>query len=225
MYLIRSLQLKVKKLEEEKDGDDVDKKPDLEDDETKPVRLNRETTESDRENRSMNESNSTASVDKTADHDRLTGDKTDKAYDNSRNPDPDPVYKAAVAKDEEEEGTVSRRSGMSNSGELGESGTSTGHGKRKGSKYRSGEDSSNRGGSGGDIKSAGNKSQPLIEIIKLIRSHPRGSVFESRLRSQVSKLPYFPRFFSFFCSTYFPLFSYVILSNFLHVLKLNKNIF
>lgn len=178
MCLIRSLQLKVKKLEEEKDGDDRDNKPDLGNDDTKPTKLNRETTESDRDdNRSMNESNSTASVDKIADHDRLDGDKMALAY-----PDPDPVYKAAVP--EEEEKTVSKRSEMSNSGELDESGTSTVPGKRKGQKYRS-------GGGGGDIKSAGDKSQPLIDIIKLIRSHPRGSVFESRLRSQVSKFPYF----------------------------------
>ncbi|CAN6898977.1 unnamed protein product [Brassica oleracea] len=164
---ILSLQLKVKKLEEENDGDD---KPDLEavrslNNETEPVRLNRGTTESD--HRSMNESNSTASVDKIADHERL---------DNSRNPDP--AHKAA---EEEGEATVSRRSGMSHSGELGESGTSTGTRKRtrRGQKYMSGEDRSIRGGSGGNIKTAGNKSQPLVEIIKLIRSHPRGSVFES----------------------------------------------
>ncbi|XP_010413602.1 PREDICTED: transcriptional regulator ATRX [Camelina sativa] len=176
---ILSLQLKVKKLEEEeeKDGDDGDNKPDLGNDETKPAKLNRETTESDRDdNRSMNESNSTASVDKVADHD---GDKMVEAYS-----DPDPVNKAAAPKEEEkeeEEKTVSKRSEMSNSGELDESGTSTGHGNRKGQKkYRS-------GGGGGEIKSAGYKSQPLIDIIKLIRSHPRGSVFESRLRSQETK--------------------------------------
>ncbi|KFK42882.1 hypothetical protein AALP_AA1G050900 [Arabis alpina] len=153
----------IKKLEEEKNEDDDDgddKKPDLEvHDETKPVRLNRETTDSNRENRSMNESNSTGS-----DHDKTVTD-------------PDPVN------------TVSRRSEMSNSGELGESGTSIGYGKRKRTKYRSGEDSGDHGGSGGDVnvKSAGDKSQPLIDIIKLIRSHPRGSVFESRLRSQENK--------------------------------------
>jgi hypothetical protein len=176
---ILSLQLKVKKLEEEKDGDDGDNKPDLKNDETKPVRVNRETTESDRDdNRSMNESNSTASVDKIADHDRLDGDKMVKANENSRNPDPDPVNKAETP--EEEERTVSKRSEMSNSGELDESGTSNCLGKRKGQKYRS-------GGGGGGVKSAGDKSQPLIDIIKLIRSHPRGSVFESRLRSQDTK--------------------------------------
>ncbi|CAH2063445.1 unnamed protein product [Thlaspi arvense] len=185
---ILSLQLKVKKLEEEKDGNDKDNKPDLEDDsaavrsrsnETEPTRLNRETTESD--NRSMNESNSTASVDKIADHERLCGGRKVQANENSKNPEPDPVSKAEAV--EGEEVTVSRRSEMSHSGELGESGTSTGHGMRKGRKNRTGEDSS----TGGDMKSAGNKSQPLIKIIKLIRSHPRGSVFESRLRSQETK--------------------------------------
>ncbi|CAA7021607.1 unnamed protein product [Microthlaspi erraticum] len=188
---ILSLQLKVKKLKEEEDGGDGDGKPDLEDDskgvrsrndETKPAKLNRETTESGRDDRSMNESNSTASVD----HERLGGNKKVQAGENSIIPHPDPVKKAAAA-EEEEEGTVSRRSGMSQSGELGESGTSTGHGRRRVQKYKSGGDSSIRGGSGGVIKSAGGKLQPLIEIIKLIRSHPRGSVFESRLRSQETK--------------------------------------
>ncbi|KAJ4905004.1 DNA-binding bromodomain-containing protein [Raphanus sativus] len=151
---ILSLQLKVKKLEEEeKDGDG---KPDLEDD-SKTVRSLP----------SMNESNSTAS----ADHERLVGDKT---VENSSNPHPD--HTAAAAVEEEEEGTVSRRSGMSHSGELGESGTSTVNRKRKGNIY---------GGSGGNIKPDGNQSQPLMmEIVKLIRSHPRGSVFETLLKSQ-----------------------------------------
>ncbi|KAH0928261.1 hypothetical protein HID58_013988 [Brassica napus] len=160
---ILSLQLKVKKLEEEeKDGDDVRSI----NDETEPTRLNRET----------NESNSTPPVDKIADHERLSGDS-------SINPDPD----QKTATEEEEEGTVSRRSGMSHSGELGESGTYTGHRKRKGHEYMSGEDNSIRGESGGNIKPDGSQSQPLIEIIKMIRSHPRGSVFEYRLRSQETK--------------------------------------
>ncbi|KAF8053814.1 hypothetical protein N665_1372s0002 [Sinapis alba] len=146
---ILSLQLKVKKLEEEKDD-----KPDLEDD-SKTVRSLP----------SMNESNSTAS----GDHERLSGDKTVHTNENSRIPDPD--HKAAAAVVEEEEGTVSRRSGMSHSGELGESRTSTVNRKRKGD----------------NIKPDGNQSQPLIEIVKLIRSHPRGSVFESRLKSQETK--------------------------------------
>ena len=77
---IRSLQLKVKKLEEEeKDGDDVRSI----NDETEPTRLNRET----------NESNSTPPVDKIADHERLSGDS-------SINPDPD----QKTATEEEEEG-------------------------------------------------------------------------------------------------------------------------
>ncbi|KAJ0254854.1 hypothetical protein HA466_0096980 [Hirschfeldia incana] len=160
---ILSLQLKVKKLEEEKDGDD---KPDLEDD-SKTVRSLP----------SMNESNSTASVDEFADHERLGGDKTVHTNENSGNQDPDHKV-AAAAVEEREEGTVSRRSGMSHSGELGESGTSTVHRKRKGNIY---------GGSGDNIKPDGNQSQPLIEIIKLIRSHPRGSLFESPPRSQETK--------------------------------------
>ncbi|CAH8390708.1 unnamed protein product [Eruca vesicaria subsp. sativa] len=147
----------ILKLEEENDGDD---KPDLEDD-SKIVRSLP----------SMNESNSTASVDEIADHERLGGDQTVHANDNSGNLDPDRKATAAV------EETVSRRSGMSHSSELGESGTSTGHRKRKANIY----------GGSGDNKPGGIKSQPLIEIIKLIRSHPRGSVFEYPQKSQETK--------------------------------------
>ncbi|KAH0884514.1 hypothetical protein HID58_060610 [Brassica napus] len=159
-----SLQLKVKKLEEENDGHDGDDRPDLVEDGSKAVRSINDETEPTRLNRET--SNSTASVGKIADHERLSGD-------NSKNPDPD-----HMAATEEEEGTISRRSGMSQSVELGESGTSTVNRKRKGHEYMSGED---------NIKPDGNQSQPLIEIIKLIRSHPRGSVFASRLRSQETK--------------------------------------
>ncbi|KAL0668473.1 hypothetical protein Bca4012_031177 [Brassica carinata] len=158
------LQLKVKKLEEENDGHDGDDRPDLVEDGSKAVRSINDETEPTRLNRET--SNSTASVGKIADHERLSGD-------NSKNPDPD-----HMAATEEEEGTISRRSGMSQSVELGESGTSTVNRKRKGHEYMSGED---------NIKPDGNQSQPLIEIIKLIRSHPRGSVFASRLRSQETK--------------------------------------
>ncbi|KAF3558953.1 hypothetical protein F2Q69_00014579 [Brassica cretica] len=161
---LRSLQLKVKKLEEENDGHDGDDRPDLVEDGSKAVRSINDETEPTRLNRET--SNSTASVGKIADHERLSGD-------NSKNPDPD-----HMAATEEEEGTISRRSGMSQSVELGESGTSTVNRKRKGHEYMSGED---------NIKPDGNQSQPLIEIIKLIRSHPRGSVFASRLRSQETK--------------------------------------
>ncbi|XP_013637176.1 PREDICTED: uncharacterized protein LOC106342710 isoform X2 [Brassica oleracea var. oleracea] len=163
-YCTEWLQLKVKKLEEENDGHDGDDRPDLVEDGSKAVRSINDETEPTRLNRET--SNSTASVGKIADHERLSGD-------NSKNPDPD-----HMAATEEEEGTISRRSGMSQSVELGESGTSTVNRKRKGHEYMSGED---------NIKPDGNQSQPLIEIIKLIRSHPRGSVFASRLRSQETK--------------------------------------
>lgn len=188
LFLIRWLQLKVKKLEEENDGHDGDDRPDLVEDGSKAVRSINDETEPTRLNRET--SNSTASVGKIADHERLSGD-------NSKNPDPD-----HMAATEEEEGTISRRSGMSQSVELGESGTSTVNRKRKGHEYMSGED---------NIKPDGNQSQPLIEIIKLIRSHPRGSVFASRLRSQVSTYLIFLDFLNYV--EIFTLFSYVTLSN------------
>ncbi|KFK37248.1 hypothetical protein AALP_AA4G233200 [Arabis alpina] len=155
---ILSLQMKVKKLEEEKEGDE---KPDLEDNRKleRSESDHREKTvsataeeESDRENRSMNESNSTASGGKTA------GNEPSRDESGGNNPDPDPV---------------SRGSEASESDELGESGTSW--------------KKNNHGGSGEEIRSAMSKSQPLISLLDLIRSHPRGSLFERRLRSQETK--------------------------------------
>lgn len=183
--------MKVKRLEEEREGDE---KPDLED-ERRVERSESEhrekavstAEESDRENRSMNESNSTASGGKTAgEDDRVGGNEPsrDESGDNN-NPDPDPVYKA-----EDEEGSASRGSEPSQSDELGESGTSGRKWKRKRRKHSE----INHGGSGEEIRSAASKSQPLIGLLDLIRSHPRGSLFERRLRSQVSKYLIFPYF-------------------------------
>ncbi|CAN7007699.1 unnamed protein product [Brassica oleracea var. botrytis] len=154
---ILSLQLKVKKLEEERDGGE---KLDLVEEEEERKRERSENDggekaeESERENRSMNESNSTGSGEKTVGEEepgRTRGDDLD----------PDPVNTA-------EEG-----SGASDSGELGESGTSGRKWKRK-----------RRKDSDGEIRSAESESQPLIRLLDLIRSHPRGSLFERRVRSQ-----------------------------------------
>ncbi|CAA7050590.1 unnamed protein product [Microthlaspi erraticum] len=191
---ILSLQLKVKKLEEEREGH---LKPDL-DDERKGERSGNDglesehrekvvstAEESDRENRSMNESNSTTSGGKTAGEDeRVVVDEPSQARDDSgdNNPNPDPVYKAEAM----EEGSVSRGSEVSHSDELGESGTSERKWKQKRRK-RSGGSKNNYGEGDGEIRSAVSKSQPLIGLIDLIRSHPRGSLFERRLRSQDAK--------------------------------------
>ncbi|CAL9236896.1 unnamed protein product [Arabidopsis halleri] len=183
---ILSLQLKVKKLEEEREVGE--EKPDLED-ERKEERSEDEGSESehrgkavvsaaeesDRENRSMNESNSTETA---GEDERVGGDEPNQTRDDdsgndNNNRDPDPVYKDAAAA---EEGSVSRGSEASHSDELDESGTET-KWKRKRRK---------QGGSG-DIRSAESKSQPLIGLLDLIRSHPRGSLFERRLRSQEAK--------------------------------------
>ncbi|ESQ39071.1 hypothetical protein EUTSA_v100017791mg, partial [Eutrema salsugineum] len=184
---ILSLQLKVKKLEEEREGDH---KPDLEN-ESKRERSGNDGSESehrekavstaeesDRENRSMNESNSTASGGKIAGEDeRVGGDEPSPTRDGSgdNNPDPDPVYKVEAA----EEGSEA-----SHSGELGETGTSGR--KRKRRKLSAGSKSNHEGGAG-EIRSAASKSQPLTGLLDLIRSHPRGSLFERRLRSQETK--------------------------------------
>ncbi|KAF8101298.1 hypothetical protein N665_0208s0080 [Sinapis alba] len=158
---ILSLQLKVKKLEEEER--DCGEKLDLEEEERKGERSENDgggdkavstAEESDRENRSMNESNSTGSGEKTVGEDEPGQTRGD-------NLDPDPVNTA-------EEG-----SGASQSDELGESGTSGRKWQRK-----------RRKDSDGEIRSAASKSQPLIRLLDLIRSHPRGSLFERRVRSQ-----------------------------------------
>ncbi|KAJ0258532.1 hypothetical protein HA466_0073040 [Hirschfeldia incana] len=151
---VRSLQLKVKKLEEEeRDGGG---KLDLGEEERKGERSENDKAaeESERENRSMNESNSTGSGEKIA-----GGDERGKARGDDL--DPDPVN------------TAGEGSGASDSGELGESGTSGRKWKRK-----RGKDSD------GEIRSAASESQPLIRLLDLIRSHPRGSLFERRVRSQ-----------------------------------------
>lgn len=151
--------MKVKKLEEERDGGE---KLDLvEEGERKGERSENDggekAEESERENRSMNESNSTGSGEKTVGEDEPGQTRGDDV-------DPDPVNAA-------EEG-----SGASDSGELGESGTSGRKWKRK-----------RRKDSDGEIRSAASESQPLIRLLDLIRSHPRGSLFERRVRSQVCK--------------------------------------
>ncbi|KAJ4892303.1 DNA-binding bromodomain-containing protein [Raphanus sativus] len=157
---ILSLQLKVKRLEEERDGSE---KLDLEEEERKGERSENDggekavstAEESDRENRSMNESNSTGAGEKTV------GGGDEPSRTRGDDLDPDPVNTA-------EEGSEA-----SQSGELGESGTSGRKWKRK--RRKDGD---------GEIRSAASKSQPLIRLLDLIRSHPRGSLFERRVRSQ-----------------------------------------
>lgn len=146
---ILSLQMKVKKLEEEeRDGGEKldlgeERKGERSEENDKAVST---AEESERENRSMNESNSTATGEKTVEPSKI---------------DPDPVN------------TAGEGSEASESGELGESGTSGRKWKRK-----RGMDSD------GEIGSAASESQPLIRLLDLIRSHPRGSLFERRVRSQ-----------------------------------------
>ncbi|XP_010506369.1 PREDICTED: uncharacterized protein DDB_G0283697 [Camelina sativa] len=170
---ILSLQLKVKNLEEERE----EEKPDLEE-EMKTERsenVGSETEhrekaeESDRDNGSMNESNSTETV---GEDERVGGDEPSQTRDGDNN-NPDPVSKDTA----EEERSVSRGSEASHSDELGESGTSEGKWKRKRRKH----------GGSDEIRSGESKSQPLIGLLDLIRSHPRGSLFERRLRSQEAK--------------------------------------
>lgn len=179
---LRSLQLKVKKLEEERE-----EKPDLEDE--RKERSENEGSESEHRekavlaaeesDRSMNESNSTATVGE--EDERVGGDEPSQTRDDdsgdNNNPDPGPVDKDTA----EEEGSEASHSD--------ESGTSERKWNRKRRKH----------GGAGEIRSGESKSEPLIGLLDLIRSHPRGSLFERRLRSQVCNyLNFFLIFFDFF---------------------------
>ncbi|CAN8318428.1 unnamed protein product [Cochlearia groenlandica] len=162
---ILSLQMKVKKLVEERGGDH---KPDLVEDRSEHRKevVSTAEEESDRENRSMNESNSTDSGDKTNGKDEPSQTRDDSCDDN--NPDLDPVYTT-------EEGSEASQSGKTE--------TSGSKWKRKRREYTDGDKDNNDG----EIGSEASESQPLIGLLDLIRSHPRGSLFERRLQSQETK--------------------------------------
>ncbi|KAL3348560.1 hypothetical protein AABB24_021965 [Solanum stoloniferum] len=217
---IQSLELKVKKLEEEREqslkeqslGDG--QKPDLEDvkeersqndkncgadvkpeDSTgKPV----SSEESDRENRSFNESNSTEN--------RETGVKNepepveigeDKPVQEAKPVSEEDSYNDSSS-DRQEEKKARRDSGdlrdtvsgskeeTKENSDVQSTATLTKRKRQRGGDGgRSGGDAAEMGSPAVGIKGEGAaKSEPLIEFLDIIRSHKRGSVFKRRLDSQ-----------------------------------------
>ncbi|KAI9402175.1 hypothetical protein POPTR_001G229300v4 [Populus trichocarpa] len=183
---ILTLQLKVKKLEEEREisvqeGDGNTEKPDLkadrlinEDEPGKPGSVSGE--ESDPEDRSVNESNSTASgggedaVAKLEEVEPVQGGSGE----------PDPVVSGSNRKALDEGGG----GGGEESCEFGDSVTqlsceslNSGR-KRKGSERK--EEVSVTGGE----ETVAVKSEPVVGFLEMIRAHRNGSLFESLLESQ-----------------------------------------
>ncbi|CAK7331777.1 unnamed protein product [Dovyalis caffra] len=190
---ILTLQLKVKKLEEERErsvqgGDSNTEKPDLKQEKSenkkqhesgKPVTVSGE--ESDRENRSVNESNSTGSGGKGGGEDAVG--ELEKV---------DPVMSGSNRKVLEEEerggGSGGGGGGEEESCELGDSGTQwsseslSSARKRK----RKGRERKEVSGTGGDetVVFGSEKSEPLVGYFEMIRAHTNGPLFESLLESQ-----------------------------------------
>ncbi|KAI9402177.1 hypothetical protein POPTR_001G229300v4 [Populus trichocarpa] len=186
VFVDSTLQLKVKKLEEEREisvqeGDGNTEKPDLkadrlinEDEPGKPGSVSGE--ESDPEDRSVNESNSTASgggedaVAKLEEVEPVQGGSGE----------PDPVVSGSNRKALDEGGG----GGGEESCEFGDSVTqlsceslNSGR-KRKGSERK--EEVSVTGGE----ETVAVKSEPVVGFLEMIRAHRNGSLFESLLESQ-----------------------------------------
>lgn len=139
--------------------------------------------ESDRENRSVNESNSTGSEEKTAEKD---GVKLEDEPVREGPGEAAPVLSVSNSKPVGEESHELGDSVTQLSSEV-QSSASLGR-KRKRKERKRGEEI---GGDG--IKGTTEKSEPLVGLIQMIRAHRHGSLFESRLEIQVV-------FFSFLTS-------------------------
>ncbi|XP_011002322.1 PREDICTED: muscle M-line assembly protein unc-89-like isoform X3 [Populus euphratica] len=185
---VAELKQEVKKLEEERErsvqeGDGNTEKPDL-----KPDRLRNEGEpgkpgsvsgeESDREDRSVNESNSTASGGGEEAVAKLEGVEPVQGGSG----EPDPVVSGSNRKAMDEGGGGG--SGGDESCEYGDSVTqlsseslSSGR-KRKGSERK--EEVSVTGGE----ETVAVKSEPVVGFLEMIRAHRNGSLFESLLESQ-----------------------------------------
>ncbi|KAJ9158693.1 hypothetical protein P3X46_024254 [Hevea brasiliensis] len=188
---ILSLQLKVKRLEEEREksvqGNQNDDGgiPDLEqeasqnDKKDEPEKKDSVSggEESDRENRSVNESNSTGSEQKTAEKD---GVKMEAEPVQEGPCEAAPVLSVSNSKPVGGGGEESHELGDSVTQLSSEVQSSASLGrKRKRKERKRGEEI---GGDG--IKGATVKSEPLIGLIEMIRAHRHGSLFEGRLETQ-----------------------------------------
>uniref|UniRef100_A0A6N2KU89 Bromo domain-containing protein n=1 Tax=Salix viminalis TaxID=40686 RepID=A0A6N2KU89_SALVM len=181
---ILTLRLKVKKLEEERErsfqGDSNTEKPDLkpdrlENEEDKPGTVSGE--ESDRENRSVNESNSTASgggedaVPKLEEAQPVQGGSGG----------PDPVVSGSSRKALEE---GAGGGGEEESCELGDSVTQRSSESLSSGRKRKGSEGKEEVSVTGGEETVAVSSEPFIGLLEVIGAHKNASLFESLLQSQ-----------------------------------------
>ncbi|CAN6567381.1 unnamed protein product [Malus baccata var. baccata] len=212
---IVSLQLKVKRLEEEREDSfkDDDPKPDLEEEEQqdsnrhrsendKTVRGKPDGSKPDHENQSVNGSNSTCS--KNLDHDNKPGPRdralsepgplsacsdepSKKTGSGQSDSDSDKGSSETVAKKRRVRGRQGKGGGDS-AGELRESSEVQSSvsltKKRNGKRHRRMEVPEQQQRNNEDVSLV--KSEPLIEVLQLIRAQEHGSLFERRLSAQKS---------------------------------------
>ena len=185
IFVDSTLRLKVKKLEEERQrsfqGDSNTEKPDLkpdrlENEEDKPGTVSGE--ESDRENRSVNESNSTASgggedaVPKLEEAEPVQGGSGG----------PDPVVSGSSRKALEE---GAGGGGEEESCELGDSVTRLSSESLSSGRKRKGSEGKEEVSVAGGEETVAVSSEPFIGLLEVIGAHKNASLFESLLQSQV----------------------------------------
>ncbi|XP_009356285.2 uncharacterized protein LOC103947152 [Pyrus x bretschneideri] len=214
---IVSLQLKVKRLEEEREDSfkDDNPKPDLEEEQQqdsnrhrsendKTVRGKPDGSKPDHENQSVNGSNSTCS--KNLDHDNKPGpgdralsepgplsagsdEPSKKTGSGQSDSDSDKGSSETVAKKRRVRGRQGKGGGDS-AGELRESSEAQSSvsltKKKNGKRHRRMEvpEQQQQQHNNEDVSLV--KSEPLIEVLQLIRAHEHGSLFERRLSAQES---------------------------------------
>ncbi|XP_034921054.1 uncharacterized protein [Populus alba] len=192
---IHTLQLKVKRLEEERErsvqgGDSNTQKSDLkeerpeiekEQESGKPVSVSGE--ESDWENRSVNESNSTGTGGKGGGEDAV-GELEKLEPVRSGSGEPDPVMSGSNRK-EVEEGGGGGGDGEE-SCEVGDSVNQLSSESLSSGRKRKGRERKEFSVTGGDetVVVCSVKSEPLVGFLEMIRAHKNGSLFESLLENQ-----------------------------------------
>uniref|UniRef100_A0A6M2F027 Uncharacterized protein n=1 Tax=Populus davidiana TaxID=266767 RepID=A0A6M2F027_9ROSI len=193
---ILTLQLKVKRLEEERErsvqgGDSNTQKSDLkeerpeiekEQESGKPVSVSGE--ESDWENRSVNESNSTGTGGKGGGEDAV-GELEKLEPVRSGSGEPDPVMSGSNRK-EVEEGGGGGGDGGEESCEVGDSVNQLSSESLSSGRKRKGRERKEFSVTGGDetVVVCSVKSEPLVGFLEMIRAHKNGSLFESLLENQ-----------------------------------------
>ncbi|KAL9371763.1 hypothetical protein Peur_036903 [Populus x canadensis] len=193
---ILTLQLKVKRLEEERErsvqgGDSNTQKSDLKEERPeiekehesgKPVSVSGE--ESDWENRSVNESNSTGTGGKGGGEDAV-GELEKLEPVRSGSGEPDPVMSGSNRR-EVEEGGGGGGDGGEESCEVGDSVNQLSSESLSSGRKRKGRESKEFSVTGGDetVVVCSVKSEPLVGFLEMIRAHKNGSLFESLLENQ-----------------------------------------